>query len=175
MYLEFLLLIGDYFKTLNRRSVVFEWLLPFVLACFTYYHLGDDVKIFELARKLNDTSITLLGILVGFSITVIAILNTSNSKNIEEIRERETEYKVGGRKISLFQLVLINMTYSVVIEILYLIFSLCIILFWGHFGIYSMKTILCANLFFVLHILFLNIRNITGFYFVLFKNQKKKD
>ncbi len=168
MYLEFLLIVNDYFKTLNKKYVFFEWGLPFVIAILIFY-LFNGFQILEPAKKFIDTSITLLGIFVGFSITVITLLNTANNDNVQEIKKSITEVTIGGRKITLFQLLLVNMTYSVVVEIISIIFNLCLPLFLFKISCNALKIILSLDLFLILHILMLTIRNITDFYFILFK------
>lgn len=172
MYLEFLLLIGDYFRTLRWRVWIFEWLAPLLVGVAVYF-LIDVCRANELAKTFDDTAVTLLGVLIGFSITVITILHTSNNKNIEEIKAFKTEYKIGKQQLFLFHLILINLTYSVVLEVLCLICNLCLALFWDKISEGASRILLCVNLFFVLHILLLNIRNITDFYFILFKGESK--
>jgi hypothetical protein len=173
MYLEFLLLIGDYFRTLGWRIWIFEWLIPFGIGVAAYF-LIDKNNANELAIKFNDSAVALLGVLIGFSITVITILHTSNNKNIEEIKAFKTEYKIGKQQLFLFHLILINLTYSVVLEVLCLVCNLCLALFWDRLDNQVTTTLLCINLFFILHILLLNMRNITDFYFILFKGEAKK-
>jgi hypothetical protein len=172
MYLEFLLLIADYFRTLKWRCLIFEWVLPLLIGVVAYLLVAEPAAK-DLAKKFDDTAVTLLGVLIGFSITVITIMHTSSNKNIEEIKGVETEYKIGTQPLYLFHLILINLTYSVILEVLCLICNLCLLLVWDKIDAHISKILLSINLFFILHILLLNLRNITDFYFILFKGQSQ--
>lgn len=168
MYTEFLFLLSDYFKTLRSKLIFFEWLLPVFISLIVYFSI-EEKSYLKVANETSSNALTLLGILVGFSITVISLLNTASSKNVEEIKKLITSYNIGGKNISLFQLILINMTYSVIIEILLIIFNLFIPLIWESFEKDTLILMNSFNLFFLLHILLLNLRNMTDFYFILFK------
>jgi hypothetical protein len=171
MYLEFIILIFDYFRTLRTRYVLFEWLVPVIISYFVYLQVGNE-NIKAISSKFSDTTVTLLGVLIGFSITVITIFQTSSSKNIEEIKSIPTEFKIGKQKLFLFHLVLINLTYLVVVEVFSLLINLTIPFIWHDFSDRTVKIILSLNIFFISHILLMNIRNITDFYFILFKQSK---
>ncbi|EQB91295.1 hypothetical protein [Elizabethkingia anophelis] len=173
MYLEFLILTFDYFKTLSRRTIIYEWLVPLIIA-FACSFLGciDDFKIFS---TFKDSSINVLGVLLGFSIAVITIITTGGSKNIEEIKKSPTGIKIGEKEIFLYDLVLINFTYSVVLEIL-LIFSCLIMPLVNRlflFGSTFKLALYSIMIFIVLHILLLTLRNITDFYLIISKKKSE--
>ena len=79
MYLEFLILIFDYFKTLKFRTVLYEIVIPLIISGFAFYLLYTG-KNTSMCNNFRDNVLTLLGILLGFSITIITILTTGNSK-----------------------------------------------------------------------------------------------
>jgi len=170
MYLEFLLLITDYFRTLSFRIVLYEIIVPMLvsLAIFFLLFFGENLIGFS---DFNQSVLTLLGVLSGFSITIITILNTSNSNNIEEIKKRMTVYQIGNKKISLFVLLIINFTYSVVVELLLIIVCLFYPFLIANVDMnFNFKlgcfSLLCGV---VVHILLLTIRNLTDFYFILLR------
>lgn len=84
MYLEFLFVIGDYFKTINKKIVLYEWGLPLIFSIICIF-FKDSFKL-ELFGEIKEVSISILGVLLGFSIAVITIITTGNGKNLEEIR-----------------------------------------------------------------------------------------
>lgn len=180
MYLEFLFLISDYFRTLKRRYVVFEWVFPFALSCAMFYLVKCELTVqgakdlTDFVRKFSETAVTLLGILIGFSVTVITILNSSDTENIRHIKEAPTDHFIGKQKLFLFHLLLINLTYAVVIEILSLLCNLCFPWILEKASLISLKVLVCIDFGFILHVLLLNLRNITDFYFVLFKGQNRR-
>ena len=168
MYLEFFILIADYFRTLNKRIALYEWLVPFLLGCiiFLLLYFGSNVN---ATKIFKDNSINLLGILAGFSITIITILTTGHSRNLERIKKKETEVRIGNRKVTLYRLLLINFTYSVIIEAFLIIFCLTYPLVLSNVEIPNLgKYIVFSVLvFLIIHVLLLTIRNLTDFYLII--------
>lgn len=173
MYLEFFLLISDYYKTLNKRVILYEWLLSILIGVGVFYILsyGNSTN---STNVFKDNSINLLGILAGFSITIITILTTGQSKNLEEIKKKETDFVINGTKISLFRLLLINFTYSVILESFLIIFCFTYPIILENFNIekttkYLFFSMLVSS---IVHLLLLTIRNLTDFYLIITKIEK---
>lgn len=175
MYLEFFILIADYFRTLNKRIAVYEWVLPSILgvAIFSLLYFGSDVR---ATKVFKDNSINLLGILSGFSITIITILTTGHSCNLERIKKKKTNVEIGDKKISLYRLLLINFTYSVILEAFLIIFCLTYPLIISNFKIPNLgKYIVFSVLvFLIIHVLLLTIRNLTDFYLIITRSNDKQ-
>jgi len=168
--IEFILLVIDYFRTIKKRDFVLEWAVPFIFGIVIFQvNIGNN-KVDELLKLISGNITSLLGVLIGFSVAVITILVTTNSKNIDEIKATETEYTIGNKKQTLFDLLLINYTYSVVIEVFLTIFNLIIpniaAISLNHSTLNTLNTI---DIFLTCHILLLTIRNTTNFYFILIK------
>lgn len=168
MYIEFLLIVFDYFKTLKKKSViVYEWFFPFILTIGCVYIA--DVKNTELFNSFKESSINVIGVLLGFSIAVITILTTGSGDNLDGIRRQETGITIKNRVIMLYDLLLINFTYSVVLEVVLIISCLTIPLMNQVFEFsFDVKLFFYSIMvFLVLHILLLNLRNITDFYLIV--------
>jgi len=170
MYLEFLILISDYLKTITKRIFLFEWILPLILSISIFFLLYYG-KTLGVADAFKNNSINLLGILVGFSITIITILTTGQSRNLEEIKKTKTKTIINNKPISLYRLLLINFTYSVVIEVFLIIIFLTYPLINQNIEISRLfKLVVFSTLvFMIIHILLLTIRNLTDFYLILTK------
>lgn len=170
MYLEFFLLISDYFKTINRRLFIYELLFPILIGISVWglLYFGTNTK---CLGEFRNNTIALLGVLVGFSITIITILTTSSSKNVDEIKIKKTDYKIGGKVQSLYNVLLINFTYSVVVEVVLIIINLIYPIILANFTvnqnvkIVGFAVVFCS----IMHVLLLTIRNITDFYLTLSK------
>lgn len=171
MNIEFLLLIIDYFRILKRRDILLDWLAPSVLAIGFFIFNSDNSKISGTVVLLANNSIGLLGILVGFSIAVITLLITANTKNIEDIKSLVVGWINQYKSVSLFDLMIITYTYSVIMEIFLIIFNLFLLSTGFIEGKYTFNANLIASIdiLFILHMLFVTIRNVTNFYFVLIK------
>ncbi|PKP23047.1 MAG: hypothetical protein CVU05_01330 [Bacteroidetes bacterium HGW-Bacteroidetes-21] len=170
MYLEFLLLLSDYFKTLTKRLFIYELIIPAIIGVLIYCLLKNGAVVSSCANFRNN-SLTLLGVLVGFSITIITILTTGNSRNLEEIKNIKTKVKIGSQEASLFRLLLINFTYSVVIEIFLIIVNLIYPLIADNYRMrIEIKYIgFSLIVFLIVHVLLLTIRNLTDFYMIITK------
>ncbi|MCS3532071.1 hypothetical protein [Chryseobacterium sp. JUb7] len=169
MYLEFFLIIVDYFKTLNRKIFIYEWLFPFIVIFFCIY-IGCILD-FGVFISFKDSAINVIGVLLGFSIAVITIITTGSGPNIEQIKNHETSVTINNRKISLYKLFLINFTYSVILEVILIISCLLMPLLNKIFLFsFSIKLIMYSIMvFIVFHILLLTLRNITDFYLIISK------
>lgn len=174
MYLEFVLLIADYFRTISKRIFYFEWLFPFIIGIgiFLLLLFGSSTSATFIFK---DNAINLLGILVGFSITVITILTTGQGQNLDEIKEKKTNIKINNDFITLFRLLLINFTYSVIMEVALIIVCLIYPLFTDNIRISAnIKYVgFSVLVFLIVHIMLLTIRNLTDFYLILIKPHKK--
>lgn len=169
MYIEFFLVIGDYFKTISKKIFIYEWFFP-ILISFICGYLGCILD-FQIFEKFKDSAINILGVLLGFSIAIITIITTGSGKNLDEIKNIKTNFKINGNKISLYELLLINFSYSVILEVILIISCLVAPLINKiiPFG-FNLKLILYSIMvFIVLHILLLTLRNITDFYLIITK------
>lgn len=173
MYLEFILLFLDYFKTLNKRVIIYEWFFP-ILFCLLlfFFNCKYDLSAYKMFK---DNSINILGVLLGFSIAVITIITTGGGKNLEEIKRIITKFKKGRKNITLYELILINFTYSVILEILIIIGCLLMPLISNLFQInHSVKLVIYSIMvFLVVHILLVTMRNLTDFYLIITKNNNE--
>jgi hypothetical protein len=174
MNIEFLILFVKYYKTFDVRTVVFDIISPLLIGLIVYFTLMTGVSI-ESTLVFKENSISLLGILAGFSITIITILTSSESKIIQCLRLKNSEFKYGNKKITLFEVLLINFSYSVILESFLIIFCLIYPIFLDNFTFdLKIKIVVFSTLvFFVTHIMFLTIRNITNFYFTMTLDYEK--
>lgn len=172
MYLDFIILFSDYFRTLNRRILLFEWVLPaFLSLCFfCSLRLNNSEKNLMAYRE---NIISLFGVLIGFSITIITLLLTANNDNIKILQNNLTKNKLGRRQLSLYEMMIMNFSYSIVMEVFVIVANLFFPALNAHLQFcFTTKLILFSiNSLFVLHILLLNVRNISDLYFSLVSNQ----
>ena len=167
MYIEYFLIIVDYYKTLTRRILLFEWLIPVSFALLLV-SLNNKIT-FDNYKIFKDSSLNILGVLLGFSIAVITIITTGSGKNIENIKSIKTDFKLNNDFITLYDLILINFTYSVIVEIIIIVSCLVFPMISAYILIsHKVKLVLYSMmLILVVHILFLTIRNLTDFYLIV--------
>ena len=174
MNIEFLILFVDYFRTLkHRRDALADWLFPILIGAWVFIKNIESNSLITHAKELCSSYLSLLGVLLGFSIAITTLLISGTSKNLDEIKEKETKILISGKPISLFNLLLINYSYSVVVEAILIIVNIIVPIFIDiHTSLSFINIIISINTTLVSHILFLTIRNTTNFYFIIFKDIK---
>ena len=173
VYGEWLVPIVDYYRILKKKEFNYEIIMPILIAVFVtgiYNHLGC---VLPALLKLRDVLPASLAILIGFSITCITILITSNTNNIIEIKGKKTDSRIiGSETISIYQWFLVMFIYVLLMQIF-----LLLVVFFTAFALrvcsndYFITALLFIEVFLTLHVLFILIRNISNFYFVFFKNK----
>ncbi len=172
MYLEFLIPIKDYLVTLNLRELIFDWFIPIILSTIAYFFLIPGIAKTDILN-FNGYVINALAILIGFSITCITILSTSSNDNIKALKERKSKRKIAGKLISLYQLIFITFSFVLFMEVIALLFNLIYFLIYSSSCINNyLRLFFALNLCFILHIVALNIRNISNFYFIHWNEER---
>lgn len=168
MYLEYLILIFDYFKTISKKNFLFEVITPLILgigiACVFYFYPS-----WLNTSRFVDNSINIIGVLLGFTLAIVTFFVASDNSNIEKTKNYFTEYYIGTRKVSLYRLLIINYSYLIIIEAFICIGFLIGGLFY--FSLPFVFQILMKGIYIilVLHVFLLTIRSITDLYLVLTK------
>ena len=168
MFREFLILAFDYYS-ITKKYILFDILVPFFMSLLIIC-LGNDYLIFN--DSYLGQIIVLLGILAGFNTTVISILTSTSNENIEKLKNIYPKIiiEIGGKKISLFQILYINISYVVLISFIVIIFCILGYLLPIRFLVNNILFLTLSFLitFSIIHILFVNIRNISFLYFSFF-------
>lgn len=169
VYDEFLIPVKDYFRTIRINEAIFDWGIPFIISVIIYFTLLIKTPMSKLL-DINGYLINSLAILIGFSITTITILATSNNNNIKEIKNKYSPRTIDGKKISLYKLIFISYSFVLFMEFIAILYTLAYYLVYSsdYIALYS-KVFFGLNIFIVLHIILLNIRNVVNFYLIHWK------
>lgn len=172
MYLHFTIPFKDYFCTLKFKEISFEWILPLILAYSFSFYLVTEIN-YKDVTDFSGLVINVLAILIGFSLTCLTVLVTSSNPNIEQLKVTPSKRKLGNKNINLHRLMLITFVFSIFMEIILMILNaVYLLIFKNGSSTFSPKVLLFINLFLLLNILFLTIRNITNLYFVFYRKEK---
>lgn len=174
MYKSYLVLINDYFSTL-KRHVIFDIILPLIISGICCVMLSYKLLKFDNNFIVNTS--TVIGILAGFSVTAITILTSSDNETIKKLKAQDTGITVDGVEISIFRKIYILISYSILICLITIILNTVgYLVHWSYFFkdwvIIFLKTV---DVFIILHIMFVNIRNITSLYFLYFEETNEKE
>lgn len=168
MYKSYLILVNDYLCSL-QRNIIFDIIIPFFISIVGFFLLVYEIIIIDKSFITNILSV--LGILAGFSITAVTILTSIDNNSVNELKKSMTDIYIDGVQISLFRRLYILISYSILISLILIIFNT--IGYTIPLAKIFPKLFICFlksfDMFFILHVFFLNIRNITSLYFLYFK------
>ena len=165
MYIEFLLVIADYFSTLDKKSFIYEWGIAILIGFISVW--GNFTGKIDLYTFINDAH-SFITTLLGFTLAALALFLTNNA-TIDNLKKIITQKAIRGKRISLYKLLLINFSYSIIIESV-----LCIGFYIGEilsFIGYSYVSVIINSIYIIclFNILLLTIRCITNLYLILSK------
>ena len=171
--------IKDYF--ISRKKVFIKFLVPMLIALTAlllavFFNIGNPEKILLTFSGFINTQINIVAILISFSVAIITILVSADNKNIQCLKETESnkkQYKpVNGKQLSLFQILLSNIAYNVIVEIIYLVGLIAISLMQNLLPIVSLKFITAICIFIILHVLFVLLESVAQMYLTFWANKK---
>ena len=141
-----------------------------------FFNMGNSEKILLTFSGVIDTQINIVAILISFSVAIITILVSADNKNIQCLKETDSnknQYKpVNGKHLSLFQILLSNIAYNVIVEIIYLVGLIAIFLIQNLLPIVTLKYITAICIFIILHILFVLLESVAQMYLTFWANKK---
>ncbi len=163
--MEYLLLLIEFFR-IKKGAILLHVLIPIILGVIIYY-LGNDVNYIKNANNFRDNTITVLGILIGFSISIFTVFLTVENTNIQKAKEEKLE-KDNPKSISLYESVLVGLAYLIIIQGFLLIFNFIYPVFVIVDSTQG-KLFFSINISLMIHVILLLMRNILDFYFILTK------
>lgn len=170
LYFEWLILIIDYFKSIELKERAFDVFVPLgsgIIISTTCMFCG---KVEFATKGLADVLISLISILIGFSVMLVTLLLTSSGNGVDELKKRKSDIKIHNKEISLFQKLHIQFAFSLISEILLL---LIILVYYFLITITNIETLqvifLFVFIFMILNILLSIFRGIVNIYFAYYK------
>lgn len=168
--------IRDYFQ--SRKHLWLKLLIPFLIGVFALvgafiFDFGDTNKISNLFSEFVEVQINIVAILISFSVAIITILVSADNKNIEQLKNAPSSdcKQINSKTLSLFQVLLSNIAYNVIVEIIYLILLIAVVLINALLPVALLKYIIAVCVFFIMHILFILLESVAQMY-LTFWNKK---
>jgi len=171
--------VSDYFMT--RKQIYLKFLVPIIAAAIVLIgayllNVNDGTNLCAVINDFVYGQISAIAVLISFSIAIITILVSSNSSNIQALRDTDASKKnynfLKGKPLKLFQVLLSDITYNVIAEILYLIILIIEIFLQLIIPIQYYKYILAFDVFVLSHILYVLVESIAHMYFTFWTNVK---
>lgn len=170
--LEWLHLLIDYYVTTKGKDLLSEIIVPMLFSVFvTTIYFTRNLAFYAL-EGLSNILPTVMSFLIGFTVMLITLLMTINGDSITTLKNKDSEKKLNGKKISLFQCLLIQFAHILFSEVV-LMLLVFLYMFWNGIGmpLWIATVVLFVQVYQVLNILFSTIRGVTNLYFSFFKQK----
>lgn len=170
--------LRDYYQ--SRKRIWVKYLIPVVLGLLALagaliFNIGNEETIRSTFSEFVNVQINVVAILVSFSVAIISILVTADNANIKSLKEEmadSTQYKpVGGKHLSLFQILLSNIAYNVIVEIIYLVILIGIALIRPIIPSQALKYVAAVCIFAIMHILGVLLESVAQMYLTFWRNR----
>ena len=170
--------LSDYYQ--SRKRIWVKYLIPVVLGLLALagaliFNIGNEETIRSTFSEFVNVQINVVAILVSFSVAIISILVTADNANIKSLKEEmadSTQYKpVGGKHLSLFQILLSNIAYNVIVEIIYLVILIGIALIRPIISLQALKYVAAVCIFAIMHILGVLLESVAQMYLTFWRNR----
>lgn len=170
--------LRDYYQ--SRKRIWVKYLIPVVLGLLALagaliFNIGNEETIRSTFSEFVNVQINVVAILVSFSVAIISILVTADNANIKSLKEEmadSTQYKpVGGKHLSLFQILLSNIAYNVIVEIIYLVILIGIALIQPIIPLQALKYVAAVCIFAIMHILGVLLESVAQMYLTFWRNR----
>src|SRR5690554_7363999 len=161
--MEYLLLIFEFFASRKLKAYFSLLIIPFLISFFLYLSLSKDYVFEHDATNI----ITLLGILLGFTISLFAIFLSANNSNIRESKSQKTDFNIFGKNFSVFDVMQISIAYTIIMECMLLLTNIVLPIVISEPG--TKKLFLVINIGLIAHVVIILLRSLLDFYFALSK------
>lgn len=166
--MEYLILVFEFFYTKKWKSLLVIALLPIILGILIHNQLNESSTYKENASNYISSIINVLGVLLGFCISILTVLLSIDNPNISIAKNHNTKFKLYGKVITVFDSVVINLAYLIIIEGILLIANFVYPIFIDVKGDWG-KLLFTINICFTIHIILMLMRCILDFYFIISK------
>ncbi len=146
----------------------------FSVLVINLYNPDTVSKLPSILSNFINIQISAIAILISFSIAIMTILISSSSMKIEELKKQYDEHnnykKLKNAKndsngqISLFQVLLSNITYNIFVEVIYLIVLIILVIVQIAISPDIIPYIISICIFLIIHILYVLLESVTYMY-----------
>lgn len=171
--------LKDYFQ--SRKRLGLKFLIPLAIGGLALigaiiFNIGDEEIINTTFSEFISVQINIVAILVSFSVAIISIFVSADNKNIQSLKDEDSDasqYKpINGKQLSLFQVLLSNIAYNVIVEIVYLVFLIGVSLIRSIIPLIILKYITAVCIFAIVHILGVLLESVAQMYLTFWRNRK---
>ena len=166
--------IKDFYKISEKNERFKNYIIPFIVGIVYIISAicidaSLDFNILNFGNDFINTTITVITLLITFNMAYLTILVTGDNDNIKMLKSRVSKRTLGREPVLLYQVMLINISYTTIVEVIFLVF-----IFSQKFFIYVIEKklihlILAIDLVILSHILLMLLQIIVCIYFSFWK------
>lgn len=122
--------VKDFFKMRTKEEKIISIVIPVLsgLLCLIVgmrTHPRYAFNLLEFSADILDQLLTILTLFISFSMAYLSILITSGSKNVDGLKKYESDkYFLDGKACTLYQVLAMEITYTIIFEIFFMVFVL---------------------------------------------------
>ena len=165
----------DYLKTRTRLWLkVLIALIPSLGVFFVMHYATPKIAnttLTDVFANFVNVQISSIAILISFSIAIITILISADNANIRRLKTTDsTDCKpLDGNPLSLFQVLLSNIAYNVLAEVLYLSILITMVFARLYVSEDVDKILMAICVFFLVHVLYVLLETVGQMYLAFWK------
>lgn len=169
--------LHDFYAMRSKRKseLVLFILIPLLIgiALFVFetcFNTIRKINIDDFVLDLLNQMITVLTLFISFSMAYLSIIITSSSDSVNKMKKTESKYySLGKERCTLFQVLMSDLTYTLIIEIVFLLF-----IFFEKFLIYmcsivGLRVLVSIDVCLMVHVLILLMITVKNIYFSFWK------
>lgn len=171
MLCKFIKIIRNFFKTLSFKETL-EITIPSLVVGIVFFFSKNSISqdnISDFISEINDSTLTVMSLLVAFGLGVVTLIYSSSSKSIENAKKLYIDGKtnINNIPINYYQLLLIRIYYSLLLQIIMVLLSLLIKIFF-----YSTTSLWLVwfEIIILIHAILVEIKVIISMYHLMWKD-----
>ncbi|MCB6293802.1 hypothetical protein [Anaerostipes caccae] len=172
----------DFYKMRKKNEIVISVVIPMILGflCFAISQTAKSngvILLKDFTQDFLNQLITMLTLFVSFTMAYLSIIVSSSSENINRLkRTRSEDYYINVKKdCTLYQVLISEITYTLIIEIIFLI----LVVFQKFLNILTssigLKIIISTDVAIFVHVLVIMLVVVKNFYFTFWKSDPEDD
>lgn len=163
----------------KKKEIIFFALIPILLGilflvCDIFLKPVRAFDIDTFVLDMLNQLVTVLTLFISFSMAYLSILITSGSSNVDDLKGKESEeYSLdkGNRKVTLYQVLMDEITYTLIIEIGFLLFIFFQKFLYLLCDGWILKILIAIDIGFLVHVLLLMVVTVKNIYFAFWRSK----
>ena len=118
--------LKDFYKMRKTSEILVVVTVPILFMIVVFMaslmlRSTSNINIYDLCVDFLNQLVTILTLFISFSMAYLSIIITSSSNNIDGLKGTESKkYSIDGKKCTLYQVLHVDLTYTLVIQIFFL-------------------------------------------------------